>query len=65
MTPGSVTRTAYGSVLVSPTMTRSSSSSSPAARLKAIAPAHEPGQTSTAMPSVRYGAAASACGSVP
>ncbi len=65
MTPGSVTRTAYGSVLVSPTMTRSSSSSSPAARLKAIAPAQDPGQTSTDFTSVRYDAAALACGSIP
>jgi hypothetical protein len=52
-TPGSVTRTAYGRVLVSPTTQRVSPSSSPAARLNAIAPAQEPGQTSTAMPSVR------------
>ena len=53
MTPGSVTRTAYGSVLVSPTMTRSSSRSSPAARLKVMAPAQDPGQTSTALSSLR------------
>ena len=43
---------------------RSSSSASPAARLNAIAPAHEPGQTSTAMSSVRCGAASTACDSV-
>ena len=62
--PGSVTRTAYGSVLVSPTMMRSSPSSSPAARLNAIAPAHDPGQTRTAIPSVRCGPTSAASGSV-
>ena len=64
ITPGSVTRTAYGSVCVSPITMRSSSSASPAARLNAIAPAPEPGQTSTAMSSVRCGPASTACDSV-
>src|SRR5215211_2311360 len=64
MTPGSVTRTAYGSVLVSPTTYRGSSSSSPTVRLNVIAPAHEPGQIRTAMPSIRCGPATEASGSV-
>ena len=49
-------RTAYGSVLVSPTVIVSSSSARPAVRLNVIAPAHEAGQTSTACPDTRCGA---------